>query len=325
MNAIKNDKLPNYLLKTDMCYRSFAHKEYVGVIGCGFFLKSGVTTDHLNSIYSHYAAVYVLRGSGTFIDHTGKKYKLSPGCMFQRNPTYKHTLLIDPKSNWAECFIGMKNTVIKDEKKRQSVLSSREEEWKDEVLQMPNNTMEILEHLNIINPETPVLYPGIKLEAVQRFDNILQKMKTANEQQLLKLQLEILNLLSDLNTLESDRHTSSYEEEMVEFACHRIMENLNDRIPFPELFQGIGISYSRLRSLFRKHMGVSPGTYRIQRRIDHACTLLAKSNNSVQNIAYKLGYNDQFAFSAQFKKVTGITPNKFRKDFAAPNFNDATE
>lgn len=324
MKDLINEKLPNHLLKTDMCYRSFARGEYVGVIGCGFFLKSGVSRDHIDSKYSHYAAVYVLRGRGTFIDHTGKKYKITAGCLFQRNPAYKHTLLIDPDSNWAECFIGMKNTIIEDEVIRQSVLNSHEEEWKKEVLRMPNKTLDILEHLNIINPKTPVLYPGVRLEKVQRFDTILQRMKTANELQLLKLQLEILNLLSDLNSLEAIRRTSSYEEEIVEFACKRIMSDLCARTPFPELLQGIGISYSRLRSIFRKHMGVSPGTYKIQRRIDHACTLLATSTSSIQQIAAELGYNDQFAFSAQFKKVTGITPNKFRKDFIRPNFGNFT-
>ncbi len=311
---MNNDILPHYLHRTDMCYRSFSHKNCINVIGCGFFLKSGVSTDNLDSFYSHYALVYVLRGRGQFIDHEGNCYDLYPGAVFQRNPNYKHTLLIDPDSDWSEVFIGMKNTIINDPEVRNKILASKNESWKSEVERYPNNSIQILESLNIINTEQPVFYPGVKLDIVRALDDLLHRLKTANESQLQKMQLEILNIISDFNSIEIKRRSCSFEEQLVKDACEKIINDICNRTPFPKLFVGLGLSYSRLRSIFKKLMGVSPGSYRIQRRIDYACSLLSDTSDSIQSISYTLGYKDQFSFAAQFKQVTGVTPNNFRKE-----------
>lgn len=48
-------------------------------------------------------------------------------------------------------------------------------------------------------------------------------------------------------------------------------------------------------------------------RIQHACTLLRKSADSVMQICYDCGYNNAAYFFRQFKKLKGVAPLEYRK------------
>ena len=60
-------------------------------------------------------------------------------------------------------------------------------------------------------------------------------------------------------------------------------------------------------------MGVSPGDYRIRRRIDRAQRLLMDPERQIKDIAAELGYPGPAAFSAQFNRFAGYSPNLFRR------------
>jgi len=99
----------------------------------------------------------------------------------------------------------------------------------------------------------------------------------------------------------------------LEAARERIRIKATQSAPLEETLDGLGLSYSRLRNLFRSTYGISPGDYRIQVRIEQACALLETTRHSIQQIADLLGYTDAFTFSKQFKKRIGVAPHHFRK------------
>ena len=74
------------------------------------------------------------------------------------------------------------------------------------------------------------------------------------------------------------------------------------------------LSETHYRALFKKLTGVSPTDYITQRRIESALKLLENPNISIADVALKSGYNDQYYFIKVFKKNTGITPGKYRKN-----------
>jgi AraC-like DNA-binding protein len=74
-----------------------------------------------------------------------------------------------------------------------------------------------------------------------------------------------------------------------------------------------GVGYENFRKRFRLKIGVSPGRYIINRRIDAACEMLRMSKTPISEIAFSLGYASPFEFSAQFKKTIGISPNHYRR------------
>lgn len=80
-----------------------------------------------------------------------------------------------------------------------------------------------------------------------------------------------------------------------------------------EIAARLGISPSKLNRLFQEHLGISPMRYRLESRIARAQYLLTSSSLSIKEIAYKLGYCNQFYFSHEFRRITGTTPREVRK------------
>lgn len=73
-------------------------------------------------------------------------------------------------------------------------------------------------------------------------------------------------------------------------------------------------STSYLRKVFKESTGQTLIFALQQIRISRAKELLEKTNISVQKISYLVGYEDQTYFIRLFKKDTGLTPAKYRKE-----------
>ena len=91
-----------------------------------------------------------------------------------------------------------------------------------------------------------------------------------------------------------------------------IEEHPLDRLNLVELSKRANLSKRYLSEIFKQQYGQTPKEYMIQIRINQARFLLQESTKNIQEIAYMLGYADQYAFSKQFKKMTGISP-KFER------------
>jgi YesN/AraC family two-component response regulator len=65
--------------------------------------------------------------------------------------------------------------------------------------------------------------------------------------------------------------------------------------------------------IFKEYLNISPKEYLIRLRIDVAKELLSNKALSIGDISRSVGYSDQFVFSKTFKKITGLSPEKFRQ------------
>ncbi len=66
---------------------------------------------------------------------------------------------------------------------------------------------------------------------------------------------------------------------------------------------------------FRQAVGAAPQTYGQIRRIDRACLLLHFSTLSIKQVAEAAGFCDRYYFSYRFRKLRGISPAAFRRQF----------
>ena len=73
------------------------------------------------------------------------------------------------------------------------------------------------------------------------------------------------------------------------------------------------MSRSALMRLFTHTVGVAPIQYQQQLRISEAMQLLQMTGKSLGEIAFELGFSDSNYFGRQFKKITGSSPNEYRK------------
>lgn len=71
--------------------------------------------------------------------------------------------------------------------------------------------------------------------------------------------------------------------------------------------------YSYLSRLFSEVEGITIEKYIINQKIEKAKELLVYDEMSLSGIAFQLGYSSAAHLSAQFKKVTGLTPSHFKK------------
>ncbi len=93
-----------------------------------------------------------------------------------------------------------------------------------------------------------------------------------------------------------------------------IQDNLDSALRLPELAQMAGLSGYQLDHRIRNIFGITAGQYITRARIDHACTLLKQTEEAISAIALLCGYNDQAAFSRQFRQSVSLSPAAYRKN-----------
>jgi len=98
--------------------------------------------------------------------------------------------------------------------------------------------------------------------------------------------------------------------------CDAIIEymrsRLHESVRLEEFARHAGLSVSYFSELFREQVHQSPLSYFTQLKIRAACRLLDLSGKPVKVVAMETGYSDPYYFSRVFKKVMGISPEKYR-------------
>lgn len=74
-----------------------------------------------------------------------------------------------------------------------------------------------------------------------------------------------------------------------------------------------GYNSSYFSRFFEKNMGVNFSAYVAEKKINLSKDLLISTDDSIDTISYKCGFNSQSAFYRMFQKHTGMTPKKFRQ------------
>lgn len=94
-----------------------------------------------------------------------------------------------------------------------------------------------------------------------------------------------------------------------------IQTNYSHSITIEDIIQDIPISKYHFIRCFRRIMGVTPYNYLTNYRINKAKILLRTTENSIAAIAEACGFLDTSNFIVQFKKLTGVRPTQYRRDF----------
>ncbi len=154
---------------------------------------------------------------------------------------------------------------------------------------------------------------GIRILALLHQNNLLRQ---TDQESLLAAELLLKGLFLDL--LQNSRKPTASGTPL-----HRertITATLNALFADPRQFHSVarlaefsGYSEGHFRSLCQEIMGESPNKILVRARIEQAKKYLLHSDLSIGMIADTLGYENIYHFSRQFRTVTGITANEFRK------------
>ena len=88
----------------------------------------------------------------------------------------------------------------------------------------------------------------------------------------------------------------------------------NEPLSIPFLAEYANVSYGYFRRLFKEITGITPSEYLTKIRMDNARLLLYRTDISIKEIAYQVGFSDQLYFTRMFTKVYGVSPTKFRAE-----------
>ncbi len=100
----------------------------------------------------------------------------------------------------------------------------------------------------------------------------------------------------------------------IQMAVRYIHEHYSENITILDLAERYEMSPNYFSSIFKREIGVSAVNYITDVRMKEAQKLLAHSDNSVVDIAKKVGYEDGQYFFRVFKKHTGMTPLRYREE-----------
>ena len=98
-------------------------------------------------------------------------------------------------------------------------------------------------------------------------------------------------------------------------AVDHIGSHFHERIEIGELASMVGLSTRQFNRLFKQAFNITPKSFITKSRVKAACDALRASNEPIDNIAPDLGFYDQSAFTSQFRREMGITPNRYRKQY----------
>jgi len=81
-----------------------------------------------------------------------------------------------------------------------------------------------------------------------------------------------------------------------------------------EISDELGISEATLSNYFKRYYPIGPKKLLTTFKIRHAIYLMKNFELSLKEIAYLVGYPNQRRFSECFRRILGISPNKYRKN-----------
>jgi two-component system, response regulator YesN len=128
----------------------------------------------------------------------------------------------------------------------------------------------------------------------------LDKVKAIVEQFANKIDYEI-----DATGMESDDKIHKIKR-FIERNCLR-------KTSLTDAASALCLSPKYISRIFKQQAGVSFSYYKITVKIKKAKEMLQESSYNINQIAYKLGYENSESFIRQFKRITKYTPTKYRR------------
>jgi AraC-like DNA-binding protein len=123
----------------------------------------------------------------------------------------------------------------------------------------------------------------------------------------------VLRMWADLLHVYISRATCQYRESMELLHLWQLVEsNLAHDWSVSELATLAHVSREQLRRLCHRQMGCSPMDHVLSLRMRRAQNLLRTGDVKLNVISLLVGYSTPFAFSAAFKRFTGISPGEYR-------------
>ena len=236
------------------------------------------------SIREDYILHFIVDGSGTFTVE-GTKYELSKSDFFLLRPSVVTDYEASADTPWEYYWIGFNGNKV------------------EEVLRYLK--IDSLSHVGEAKNEALVL---------ERFKHIFSPNLLSNSNQLL-IQQYLYDILSVFHSEVSKNDLSDEEQRRYSYSFVTYVKHYYRKpdLKISEIAQSFGLNKSYFSQVIKQEMGMTPNDYLRFFRMQESCNLLQRSNKSVKEIAYLVGYENPLTFSRAFKNYHGVSPLEYRK------------
>jgi transcriptional regulator GlxA family with amidase domain len=90
--------------------------------------------------------------------------------------------------------------------------------------------------------------------------------------------------------------------------------------PVEEMIRRSGLAERTFKRRFTSATGYAPIEYIQRLRVEDAKRRLERTDETVDDIGWKVGYEDSASFRRLFKRTTGLSPKVYRRRFQIPSF-----
>ena len=232
-----------------------------------------------------YSITYITRGSGVFETKEFGIKSINQGDVMFLFPGTWHRYQPNPAVGWDEYWICFDGESVRE-----------------------------LQRKGFISPNQPLFHADKDKDLLSLFERM---METIRESRLGFAHIAAADTLAIIARVLAqarrqnppDRHS----EPVIRNAKDLIVARSNATLDVPALAQQLGVGYSWFRQAFKRHTGLAPVQYHAQVRLHKARELLERTDLTVQEISYQLGFETQNYFSRLFKRHTGLAPKCWRQ------------
>jgi AraC-like DNA-binding protein len=145
---------------------------------------------------------------------------------------------------------------------------------------------------------------------IERNHQWMQRLISARDfEQLARVLTDALNDFIEGIYLHGFNRSNAHVSKALDFITLNYMKPLT----LDSIAAVVGLSSYRLAHVVKAHTGKTLLQIITHARIQHAQNLLEQSDKSCTEIAYEVGFNDQSYFIKHFRRLTGITPARYRR------------
>ena len=187
-----------------------------------------------------------------------------------------------------------------------------ETEWKEYFMRFEADYVYYQLINEVFGQGNQVVEVGFNEELIRLFHRAEDVVRNGLKSSQVYLSGMLLHILGLIIAESKNSAINKMENQLIEQARFIMTENVFSDVNLEEIASKLNMSYTTFRAKFKKYVGVSPGRYYNELRIDKAKQLLGESTLSAKEIAFKLHFSSFEHFTTMFKKNTGLRPKEFR-------------